>query len=75
MNGTLLKETKTPASPESEILTCLAHSTALTLDDLVERLPQLTWNQVFRAVDGLTRIGAIIVRRNRFQYEVSRAQG
>jgi hypothetical protein len=71
MNETTVRAFEPQASPESVIMTRLAQSAPLTLDDLVEQVPQLTWNQVFRAVDGLTRSGAIIVRRNRFQYELS----
>jgi len=72
MNGTALREIETSGSPESVIMKRLAQSPPLTLDDLVEQLPQLTWNQIFQAVDGLTRTGAIHARRTRFQYELSR---
>ena len=71
MNGIGLSPAKAVASPEAVIMNRLAQSTALTLDDLVAQVPQLTWNQVFQAVDDLARSGAIVVRRNRFEYELS----
>jgi hypothetical protein len=73
MSDTGMIMTVAPASPEAVIMNRLAQSSALTLDDLVEQVPQLTWNQIFRAVDGLARSGAIIVRRIRFEYRLSMA--
>ncbi len=62
----------TDASPESTILAQL-QSTPVSLDQLVRQVPQLTWNQVFQAVDGLSRTGSIQLRRKHFRYELSRA--
>jgi len=70
--GTLEVYLSTINNNLSVIMKRLAQSPPLTLDDLVEQLPQLTWNQIFQAVDGLTRTGAIHARRTRFQYELSR---
>lgn len=57
-------------SPEAVILTRLDQTAPLSFDELAARVPQLTWNQVFQAVDGLARSGVIHLRRNRFQYEL-----
>jgi predicted transcriptional regulator len=45
-------------------------STPLTLDEVTERL-RLSWNQVFLAVDSLSRRGGIILKRRGYEYEVS----
>lgn len=43
-----------------------------TLDTLAYRLPTCTWNQVFMAVDALSREGTITLQPHaRFQYLVS----
>jgi hypothetical protein len=46
-------------------------STPLTLDEVTTRLPQLSWNQVFLAIDSLSRREGIILRRRGYEYEVS----
>ncbi len=47
---------------------------ACTLELLAQRLQTCTWNQVFMAVDTLSRKGAIVLRPlPRFQYMVSLA--
>jgi len=48
---------------ESAILTELARVGACTLDELNERLPYYSWNQVFAAVDKLSREGAVTLQR------------
>ncbi len=54
--------------------TIMAHITAVpvSLDQLVQQVPHLTWNQVFQAVDGLSRAGSIRLRRKHARYELSR---
>ena len=44
--------------------------TPFTLDEVTERL-ELSWNQVFLAVDSLSRRGDIILKRRGYEYEVS----
>jgi hypothetical protein len=56
---------------ESLVLELLAGDVVLTVVELVLRLPSLSWNSVFDAVDGLSRRGAIVLRRKGFQYEIS----
>lgn len=46
-------------SVQSQILEALRRSPGCQLDDLVARCPDLTWNQVFIEVDGLTRAGRL----------------
>ncbi|HEX3203698.1 MAG TPA: hypothetical protein VHQ67_03025 [Nitrospiraceae bacterium] len=42
-----------------------------TLEEVVTRLPELSWNEVFHTVDSLSRRGGIILRRRGFAYDVS----
>lgn len=37
---------------------------------VVERLPELSWSEVFHAVDTLSRQGVITFRRRGFEYEL-----
>jgi hypothetical protein len=53
---------------ECAILERLEQEAVVSLDELVETLPQYTWNQIFHAVDNLARIGKIVLRRHRFEY-------
>lgn len=42
------------------------------VDDVVERLTGFTWNQVFAAIDRLSRSGRLALQRpGRFGYEIS----
>jgi hypothetical protein len=40
------------------------------MDQLVSRLPELRWNEVFHAIDLLSRQGKITLRRRGFEYEI-----
>ena len=56
---------------EDQVLHLLeSSSTPFTLDEVTERL-ELSWNQVFLAVDSLSRRGDIILKRRGYEYEVS----
>jgi predicted transcriptional regulator len=56
---------------EDQVLHLLeSSSTPFTLDEVTERL-ELSWNQVFLAVDSLSRRGGIILKRRGYEYEVS----
>lgn len=61
-------------SPTSEglILDLLGLRKSLTLEQVVTLLPELSWNQVFRTVDELSRRGEIILLRRGFDYEIER---
>lgn len=53
------------------ILQTLESGEAATIEQVVALLPELSWNQVFHAVDALSRQGAICLRRRGFTYELS----
>ena len=57
-------------SSEFLILDLMRAKKSLTLEQVVTLLPELTWNQVFRTIDELSRRGEIILLRRGFQYEV-----
>ena len=57
-------------SSQSMILDLVRTKRSLTLEQVIALLPELTWNQVFRSVDELSRRGEIILLRRGFQYEV-----
>ena len=40
----------------------------LTIEEIVGRLPRLGWNQIFLAVDSLSRKGLIILKRRGYDY-------
>jgi hypothetical protein len=63
-----------PVSLSSEILILelLRVRRSLTLEQMVTLLPELSWNQVFKTVDELSRRGKIILLRRGFDYEVER---
>lgn len=64
----------TLADIESLIIRELTRHGACTLERLAQQLQGCTWNQVFMAVDILSRRGAIVLRSMpRFQYMVSLA--
>lgn len=48
-------------------------STPLTFEQIIARLPELTWNQVFLSVDALSRHGDIILTRRGFEYQATAA--
>ena len=58
--------------PDSLVLATLAEADFLTIEQLVEQLPELTWNQLFQILDDLSRRNAIVLRRRGFEYEVTR---
>ena len=58
-------------SHESLLLAVLDEGDFFTIEQLVERLPELTWNQLFQTLDELSRRNAIVLRRNGFEYEVT----
>jgi len=62
--------------PESLILHLLSSTGApLTFEEIIGKLPELSWNQVFLGVDELSRRGAIILKRRGYSYEVSVDRG
>lgn len=59
-------------TPEVLVLDLLGTAKTVTIEQAVELLPELSWIDVFRAVDALSRRGTIILRRRGFTYEVTR---
>lgn len=60
------------ATVESAVRSRLMQHTPCSLDALLARLPQFSWNEVFAAVDRLSRTGEVVLRHPaRFSYEVS----
>ncbi len=55
---------------EELLLTVLREIDSISLEHLVARLPELTWNQVFQTIDALSRRGVILLQRRGFEYEV-----
>lgn len=63
------------APPEIAILALLDLFSPINLDDVARLTPQFTWNQVFHAVDVLSRQGKISLRRRTHGYEVMGTSG
>ena len=59
-------------SSESRILELVHLRKSLTLEQVVNLLPELSWNQVFKTIDELSRHGKIILLRRGFDYEIER---
>ena len=58
------------SSDETRVLAVLGQTDFLTIEQLVEQLPELTWNQLFHILDDLSRRDAIVLRRRGFEYDV-----
>ena len=56
---------------ETLVLQVLESGDVLTLEQVIECLPQLSWSQLFHVVDSLSRRGDIRLRRRGFQYELA----
>lgn len=57
---------------ESAILQRLARRGPCTIDELTQRLPDYSWNQVFTSLDRLSRGSFLTLRRpSTFQYVVA----
>lgn len=54
----------------AKLLTLVHEHGRIPLEELVARLPELTWNQVFSMVDELSRRRLISLRRRGFEYEL-----
>ena len=55
---------------ETRVFEALQATCPLTIDELLIQLPELRWNEVFHAIDLLSRTGQIVLRRHGFEYEV-----
>ena len=61
------------SSKEALILEILASTGPQTMEQAIAKLPDLGWNELFYAVDNLSRRGEIILRRQGFEYELTSA--
>lgn len=60
------------ARVESAVRSQLMQHNPCPLDELVARLPQFSWNEVFAVIDRFSRTGELVLRHpERFSYEVS----
>lgn len=55
---------------ESLVLAVLGESDVLTIEQLVEKLPELTWSHLFHIIDDLSRRDMIVLRRRGFIYDL-----
>jgi hypothetical protein len=56
---------------ETLILDALRGGDSILLEHITERIPELGWNELFQAVDTLSRRGDLILRRRGFAYYLS----
>ncbi len=61
------------SDPETLVLSAVRSCQRLSLDQAVTVLPQLSWSQLFHAVDSLSRRGVIVLKRQGFDYELRAA--
>ena len=54
----------------AKLLSIVEERRRIALEELVNNLPELTWNQVFCMVDELSRRQLISLRRRGFDYEL-----
>ena len=55
---------------EHDIIVRVDDQDVVTLDALIDQLPQYSWSQIFQAVDTLARCGKISLRRHGFGYSL-----
>lgn len=64
-----------PSSIQETLILCaLRTGESVTIEQVINLLPELTWNEVFGAVDRLSRKGAISLRRRGFTYQLNLAR-
>ena len=56
---------------ETLILDALRGGDPILLEQITEQIPELSWNELFQAVDILSRRGDLILRRRGFAYYLS----
>ena len=59
------------ADPAQVILDRLREGRRFTVEELLDEVPELSWVQLFLAIDVLSRQGAIELRRQGFTYTVT----
>lgn len=56
---------------EELVLGVLRSSGSLTIEQATAKLPELSWNELFHAVDALSRRGDIALRKRGYEYEMT----
>lgn len=60
-----------PSTPQEErVLYELADRGTMTMSDMIERVPELSWSELFTAIDRLSRSGSLILSRRGFEYQL-----
>jgi hypothetical protein len=60
-----------PSRSEALLLDVLQGGDPILLEHITERIPELGWNELFQAVDTLSRRGDLILQRRGFAYYLS----
>ena len=56
---------------ERLVLDTLQSPRSMAMEEMTKRIPELSWNELFHAVDSLSRRGEVILRREGFVYHLS----
>ncbi len=64
-----------PRVQEALVLDLLQSAETVTLEQATESLPELSWSELFHAVDTLSRSGAIMLQRRGFTYVLASLRG
>jgi hypothetical protein len=60
-----------PSRADLLVLAALHSAEPMTMEHIAERIPELSWNELFHAVDAMSRRGDVMLRRKGFAYYVS----
>lgn len=60
-----------PSRAEALVMHVLHDWETLPLEQMTEHLPELSWSELFHAVDRLSRRGEVVLRRRGFAYHLS----
>lgn len=55
---------------ETLLLQALRSEGSLTMEQVAARFPQLSWGELFLAVDRLSRSGELVIRRRGYDYDL-----
>lgn len=58
--------------PDQLILDRLGEDRRFTVEEILDQVPELSWAQLFFAIDSLSRRGDVELRRQEFTYTVRR---
>ena len=62
------------STPESDLLDLLRDGRSYTVEEVLEEAPELSWAQLFIAMDKLSRSGMVELRREGFTYRLRKAE-